>query len=174
MSSVTRFLRQIPTGGALYGGNTLSNLSTSACVFVPTSGNYVGNYPPGLVSQAPLNVRNAIGTLATGFSQTQNVVRDMGKTIFAQTATSYENALAGTGSGSFGYFRELQVLLPQAITSAQGFIGGPSGSVFGVQGGQVTEPNAYLTIYVPTTVAGVMTLPSGVTTIVTNGPQGQM
>ena len=171
MSSVTRFLRQIPTGAALYGGNSIAEIAAAACEFIPTSGNYVGNYPPGFVIPAQAATVGAITNQAVGYTQTQPIVRDMGKTIFAQTATSLTNALAGTGTGSFGYFREIQVLAPQAITSAQGFIGGPSGSVFGVTGGGSSTYATYLTVYVPTSVAGVYLTP---TTPLKYGPQGQM
>jgi hypothetical protein len=171
MSSVTRFLRQVPTGQALYGGNTLAQIATAACEFIPTSGNYVGNYPPGFVIPAQAATAAAINNAAAGYSQTAPIVRDMGKTIFAQTATSLANAQAGTGTGSYGYFRQVQVLVPQPISAAQGFIGGLSGSVFGVVGGSPTSTAQYLTVYVPTSVAGVSLNPN---TPLVEGPQGQM
>ena len=172
MSSVTRFLRQIPTGQELYGGNTLANIANSAVEFIATSGNYVGNYPPGFVIPAQAATVAAINTAAVNYTQTQPIVRDMGKTIFAQTATSLANAQAGTGTGTWGFFRQIQVLVPQPITTSQGFIGGPSGSVFGVVGGSPTSTAQYLTVYVPTSVAGVYNLAS--VSALPNGPQGQM
>ena len=173
MSSVTRFLRQVPTGLALYDGNTLAQIAASACEFIPTAANYVGNYPPGFVIPAQAATVAAITNASAGYTQTAPFVRDMGKTIFAQTATTLANAQAGTGTGNFGYFRQIQVLVPQVITLSQGFIGGLSGSTFGVVGGSPTTTSTYLTVYVPTSVAGVSNVPSGVTPIA-DGPQGQM
>jgi hypothetical protein len=170
MSSVTRFLRQVQTGQALYAGNSLAQIAAAACEFVPTAGNYVGNYPPGVVIPAQAATVAAITNAAAGYTQSAPIVRDMGKTIFAPTATSLANAQAGTLTGSSGYFRQIQVLIPQPIGS-QGFIGGPSGSVFGVVGGSPTAYAQYLTVYVPTSVAGVYL---STTTPLVEGPQGQM
>jgi hypothetical protein len=172
MSSVTRFLRQIPAGQELYGNNTLAQIAAAAVEFIPTGANYVGNYPPGFVIPAQAATVAAITNAAAGYSQALPIVRDMGKTIFAQTATSLANAQAGTGTNTFGFFRQVQVLVPQPITTSQGFIGGPSGSVFGVVGGSPTSTAKYLTVYVPTSVAGVYNL-AGVSAL-PNGPQGQM
>lgn len=172
MSSVTRFLRQIPTGLELYGNNSLAQIAASALEFIPGSGNYVGNYPPGFIIPAQAATVAAITNAAAGLTQQLPIVRDMGKTIFAQVATSLANAQAGTGNGTFGYFRQIQVLLPQPITLSQGFLGGLSGSVFGVVGGSPTTTAQYLTIYVPTSAAGVYNL-AGVAAL-PNGPQGQL
>lgn len=182
MSSVTRFLRQIPVGQQYYGGlnatpgTAASNIAAAAYVFVPTSANYVGNYPPGFVAPASTDTSsNGIITNMfvglTALAGTQVILRDMGKTIYAQYATTVANAVAGTGSNTFGYFRQVQVLLPQPINS-QGFIGGTSGSVFGVYGGSNNYID-YGTIYLPTTVAGVY-LGTGTTALLSPTPQGQM
>ena len=172
MSSVTRFLRQVPTGQALYAGNSLAQIADAACEFVPTAGNYVGNYPPGYVRPAAAATKAAITNAADGYTQQLPIVRDMGKTIFAPIADG-----SGALSGSNGYFRQIQVLVPQPITTTQGFIGGPAGSVFGVVGGSPPGTNPsyaqYLTVYVPTSVAGVYAQPTGVTPL-PDGPQGQM
>lgn len=173
MSSVQRFLRQVPTGQALYSNNQLADIASAACEFIPTSDNYVGNYPPGFVIPAQAATVAAIKTAAVGLSSSLPLVRDMGKTIFAPTATSLANAQAGTGDGNNGYFRQVQVLVPQAINSTQGYMGGVSGSVFGVVGGSPTSTSSYLTVYVPAAVAGVLNVPSGVS-LLPNGPQGQM
>jgi hypothetical protein len=177
MSSVTRFLRQVPTGQALYGNgnnNSLGAIADAACLFVPGSGNYVGNYPPGLVCPADAATQAAIRTAAAGLTQNLPIVRDMGKTIFAQTASSLANAQAGTGSGSYGYFRQVQVLIPQPISAVQGFLGGVGGSVFGVVGGSPNAYAPYLTVYVPTTVAGVSNLIAGAVDSLPAAPLGQM
>jgi hypothetical protein len=174
MSSVTRFLRQIPNSHPTYASNSLAVIATAACEFIPTGANYVGNYPPGVVIPAQAATVAAITNAAAGYSQVQPIVRDMGKTIFAATATSLANAQAGTLTGSSGYFRQIQVLLPQAISNTQGFNGGVSGSVFGVVGGSPTTTAQYLTVYVPTSVNGVYLLPGGSAAQLTEGPQGQM
>jgi hypothetical protein len=156
----------------VYGGNSLVQIAAAAVEFVPTSSNYVGNYPPGYVIPASAATVAAITNAAVGYTQALPIVRDMGKTVFAQTATNLANAQAGTGTGTWGYFRQVQVLVPQAITTAQGFIGGTSGSTFGVVGGSPDAYSSYLTVYVPTSVAGVYLL-QGVTPLL-EGPQGQM
>lgn len=174
MSSVTRFLRQIPVGQPTYGigiNNSLNVVRDAACVLVPSSGNYVGNYPPGLVAPADAGLKNAIVTADDSVPSTYAVVRDMGKTIFAQTADTVALAQAGTGNGSWGYFRQVQLLLPQPITTTQGFLGGTNGSVFGVYGG--SPPYApYLTFYVPIDVAGVSN--TTVAVPLPQSPHGQM
>ena len=172
MSSVTRFIRQVPTSNPVYTAVDLAAIAASALEFVPTSSNYVGNYPPGYVIPAPAATVQAITFASAGYTQTRPLVRDMGKTIFAQTATNLTNAQAGTGTGSWGYFRQVQVLVPQAITTTQNFIGGTSGSTFGVVGGSPDAYSSYLTVYLPTSVAGVYLL-QGVTPLA-QGPQGQM
>ena len=172
MSSVTRFLRQVPTGQALYAGNSLAQIAAAACEFIPAAANYVGNYPPGFVIAAQAPTVAAITNAAAGYTQSAPLVRDMGKTIYAQTASSLANATAGTGTGNFGYFRQIQVLVPQPISNAQGFIGGPAGSVFGVVGGTPSTTAQYLTVYVPTSVAGAYLVP--VSAALPEGPQGQM
>ena len=188
MSSVTRFLRQIPTGQQLYaqggtsGAADLATIANAACEFIPTAANYVGNYPPGYVIKASAAVVAAINDAANGYTQTFPIVRDMGKTIFAEisNATTATPTAAATGaSGNFGYFRQIQVLVPQPISANQGFIGGPSGSVFGVVGGSPDTYSQYLTVYVPTSVAGVYatTAANGFASSVVplaSGPQGQM
>ena len=158
MSSVTRFLRQIPTGQTLYG-ETLQNVADNAYTFVPTSENYVGNYPPGYVALASAGVKNAILTAANATGVAIPVVRDMGKTIYAPISTD-----SGVTLTTPAYFRQIQVLVPQDISNTQGFLGGVGGNTFGVAG---TDPT-YLTVYVRTTIGGAG-LPSGI-----NTPLGQM
>ena len=181
MSSVTRFLRQIPAGQSYYAQGAAavpaSTLANAAYVFVPTAANYVGNYPPGFVAPASTDASSngVIASMFTGLTALANqqvILRDMGKTIFAQYATTVANAVAGTGSGNSGFFRQVQILLPQPISSTQGFIGGTNGSVFGVYGGSNNYID-YGTIYLPTSVAGVY-LTSGTTVLTTPTPQGQM
>ena len=129
MSSVTRFIRQVPTGTNFVGD--ASTLIQNAYDFVPTNGNYVGNYPPGYVTAAA-NTSLAATLAAADASAGTAVVRDMGKTIYAPVSSL---------TGNLGYFREYQLLKVNPINAAQGFLGGPSGSTFGVVGQGPISPS---------------------------------
>jgi len=151
MSSVTRFLRQVPvSAGFVNPGSIVS----AALDFVPASGNYVGNYPPGYVVPA------AASGLATALSNAiqvvnaQVILRDMGKTIQCQYAATVGASLA---TAPTGFFREYQLLIVSPINYSQTFIGGTSGNTFGVAGPSVSTAGSstYLTFYLPTVVAGV-------------------
>jgi hypothetical protein len=145
MSSVTRFLRQIPTGLSYY----TATAQTQFYEFVPTVSNYVGNYTPGAMVTLSLPVAFVPATM---------VLRDMGKTIKASVASSQANAQAGVVIASTeGFYREYQVLTPVA---------GPDGT-FGVRGGPST-PDAYsqyYTVYLPTTVGGAGSFTPGLSPI---------
>lgn len=146
MSSVTRFIRQIPVSTTYYNVSSAVLAGTNVYEFVPTAANYVGNYPPGYMQTASAALINALGTAG---STTDLILRDMGKTIFAPV---------GSSSGNSGYFRQVQLLKPSAITAAQGFIGGTAGQTFGVLGAEGT-PDAYtdyMTFYIAVPVAGVL------------------
>jgi hypothetical protein len=150
MSSVTRFIRQVPLSTTYYNAGTVAGSPTTLVFeFVPTSANYVGNYPPGYVQTASAALIAAIGQAVTAAGAAGNLVlRDMGKTIYAPVASL---------TGSAGYFRQVQLLLPAQISYSQGFIGGTSGTTFGVLGANNT-PDIYtdfLTFYIPVSVAGV-------------------
>ena len=182
MSSVTRFLRQIPVGQSVYGGNNYAQIAAAALEFVPSGSNYVGNYPPGVVIRSTA-LTAAVGAAIAGYNGNIPVIRDLGKTIFCPTnnATSAAGVATGTTSTNNGYFRQVQLLQPQVINSSQGFIGGTNGSVFGVVGGTPDTYTPYLTFYVPTTVAGVLLASTSATnglanavTVLPDGPQGQM
>jgi hypothetical protein len=123
MSSVTSFIRQIPTGLQYY---TCAS-GTVFYQFVPAAGNYVGNYPPGVMNTFTSNPT---------FNPATQILRDMGKTIRAD--------ISGGATGLF--FREFQILAPLA-----------NPATFGVSGDQNTPTaNApYFTVYLQTTVAGV-------------------
>jgi hypothetical protein len=142
MSSTQRFLKQIPANNSVFAA-AQGGAASGLYEFVAASGNVVGNYPPGYV-QAITNssVVTAINALGNP------VLRDMGKTIFAQIGTS----------GNYGRFRQVQVLGLGPITAATGFNGGVNGTTFGVNG---TVPGVdanvnYLTVYVPVPVGGVL------------------
>ena len=100
MSSVQRFLRQIPTGTNFVGD--ASGLIAAAYDFIPTNGNYVGNYPPGFVTQAS-NTSLSAALKAAEKSTGISVVRDMGKTIYAPVSSTKS---IGDLTGDAGYFRE--------------------------------------------------------------------
>jgi hypothetical protein len=166
MSSVTRFLRQIPTGMQYYAAPALATLAGAACEFVPTAANYVGNYPPGYVAPASAALQAAIQTITVGLpAGSLPIIRDMGKTVFAETASSVANAQVGTGLGVKGSFRQVQLLLPQPITNTQGFIGGVNGNVGGVYGGSPDAYSPYLTFYLPETVCGILASPATLASI---------
>lgn len=148
MSSVTRFIRQVPLATSYYNVSSAVLAGTNVYEFQPTAANYVGNYPPGYMAVAS-GVAADLACLTTAGATTNLVLRDMGKTIFAQI---------GSSSGDAGWFRQVQVLKPTGITAAQGFIGGTSGQTFGVLGAN-TVPNSntqYFTFYIAVPVGGVL------------------
>jgi len=144
MSSVTRFIRQVPVSTTYYNAvAVLGATSTMVFELVPSASNIVANYPPGYVKAAGAELIAALADAVTAHTAANLVLRDMGKTIYAQYGT-------GLASDPSAYFRQVQLLRPSAITSA-------AGQVFGVLGGQ-NIPDAYtdfLTFYIPVAVAGV-------------------
>jgi hypothetical protein len=156
MSSVTRFIRQIPVSTTYYNAEgVLASPNTLAFQFVPSSSNFVGNYPSGFndstggyVAPASQALVTAIGS--AGASNTGLVLRDMGKTVFAPIA---DNGVVNATS-AWGYFRQVQLLRPGVVTQGPGFMGGVTGSTFGVLGAP-QNPTDYLTFYIPVSVAGV-------------------
>jgi hypothetical protein len=164
MSSVQRFIRQLPAQSYFNAATVAASPSTLVYEFVPSSANVVGNYPPGNMQLASAALQAAIAQAVNAAGAAANLqLRDMGKTLFAPV-----------NGGNFGFFRQVQLIAPQAISAAQGFIGGPAGSTFGVLGAAGT-PDAYtdfLTFYVPVSVAGVNYGP--VNTALYNLAGGQM
>ena len=171
MSSVTRFLRQIPTGLSTY---TASDVPSNLYVLIPGSGNYVGNYandPNSVYPGYMVKVPNANLSGAAYFGNSPYVIRDMGKTTLALVS------VAGTGAdlstANPGYFRAVQVLSPTGVPYAT------AATNFGVQGqapGTFPANNAgdmgYNTFYIPIVVGGVIATtgvssPGGVGTPVT-------
>jgi len=156
MSSVQSFLKQRVPNATFFQAPT-----DNGCYYQlsAASGNIVGNYPPGFIIAAEAYVQTAIQAITTGRSQTLCVLRDMGKVIYAPLAANLAAAQAGTASGTSGYFRQVQLLLPQPITNSQGFIGGANGNLFGVQGSP--QPyDAYLTFYLPVVIGGILASPA--------------
>ena len=167
MSSVTRFIRQIPVSTTYYDAAGVVTAAASPATqlavyeFYNDGSNYVGNYPPGYVLPASnalctqIVAASSVGGVATPQGL---VLRDMGKTIYASygaTNTASDPRLAPS-TANFGYFRQVQLLKPSAIV-ANNFIGGTNGSTFGVLGAPLNpDPYTdYLTFYIPVTVAGV-------------------
>ena len=155
MSSVSRFIRQIPLSTTYYNASAVAaSPSTLVYELVPTSANYTGNYPPGTMQVASVALQAAVLQAANAAGGAANLVlRDMGETIYAATSSA---------ATAFGYFRQVQLLAPGTITSTQTFIGGTSGTTFGVLGANNT-PDIYtdfLTFYIPVSVAGVNGLPA--------------
>lgn len=140
MSSVTRFIRQVPVSASYYNAVTILG-ATSTMVFelVPSASNIVANYPPGYVQVASAALQAAIALEVTLNGIGNLVLRDMGKTIYAQYGT-------GAASDPSAYFRQVQLIRPSS-----------GDQTFGVLGAQ-NSPDAYtdfLTFYIPVAVAGV-------------------
>jgi len=150
MSSVTRFIRQVPVSAHYYNAATIVGAaSTMVFELVPSSANIVANYPPSYVQVASAALQAAIAQ-AVNLNGTNLVLRDMGKTIYAQYGS-------GAASDPAGYFRHVQLINPSGVTAAQGFAAGSGGQTFGVLGGS-NIPDSYtdfLTFYIPVKVAGV-------------------
>jgi hypothetical protein len=170
MSSVTRFIRQIPVSTTYYDASSIVTNQNNAFAFVPTPANYVGNYTPGVMYQAVQSSTNQAGkalqaaiaaaVTGNGGAAAANflVLRDMGKTIKAVYETTAGNApLSAVTDGNEGFFREVQLIAPRPLgPTSNTVIGGPTGSTFGVIG----NTPEYLTFYIPVAVAGVRGAPS--------------
>jgi hypothetical protein len=165
MSSVTRFIRQIPVSTTYYNADTIVTApQTHAYEFWPSSSNYVGNYPNGFndttggyVAPSTLVLQQAIKNAAAGKVP---LLRDMGKTIFAPLGTVANNtpsAPATPATASWGYFRQVQLITPGPITQGPGFMGGVTGNTFGVNGDANLPDGAtdYLTFYIAVSIGGV-------------------
>lgn len=147
MSSVTRFLKQVPAGLNFYSLPAI----TSVYEFVPSSSNTVGNYPPGAMVQAGIvsspnlyGALQSIGAYSGSTAQSGFLLRDMGKVVKASVATSEANAAAGTVTASTEqHFRMFQIVKP---------IAGNADGASGVQGAAAI-PNLYsdyFTVFLPT------------------------
>jgi hypothetical protein len=164
MSSVTRFIRQIPVSTTYYNASEFqTNSATLAYEFWPSSSNYVGNYPNGFndtsggyVTQSTLLLQQAI---KNAFNGQAPVLRDMGKTIFAPIGTMAANTPSAptAATASWGYFRQVQLITPNVISQGPGFMGGTTGTTFGVNGAANLPDGAtdYLTFYIPVSIGGI-------------------
>jgi hypothetical protein len=158
MTSVTRFLRQIPNGQTHY--ELINTIDASGGIFyrfVPDTANYVGNYPPGYMYDITTDVSDAL----VGDQAVKYVLRDMGKTFRAQVGPA--------PGGDVAFFRQMQLIFPSGSVSANLY------ATFGVAGGP-TSPVAdapYFTVYLPIPVDGRgFILPAGVYCVV--AASGQM
>jgi hypothetical protein len=160
MSSVSRYVRQIPVSTTYYNAAQVagsdSNVQSLVFEFVPSSSNYVGNYPAGYnstnggyVTTASTALVNAIAAARNNFGINALVLRDLGKTIFAPTTN--------TSTANWGYFRQVQLITPNVIGQGPGFMGGTTGNTFGVLGAANTPDiyTDYLTFYIPVSVGGI-------------------
>jgi hypothetical protein len=150
MSSVQKFLRQrIVTSTVLQAPTN----QTCYYVFIPTSGNYVGNYPPGYVYPAPASAFSTLPALSS------LLIRDMGKTIKCAPSTS---SAAPAANATSGFFREVQLISPVTIASAT------ASSNFGVIGtaaqsipsGNIGDAG-YGTFYIPIIIDGTIASTDG-------------
>ena len=177
MTSVTSFLRQVDTANQFVGAGALASLSSLAYEFVPTTANYVGNYPPGaMVSATATTTSNIQGQIAGAISAGQGnpnavpILRDMGKTVYAGIASSEANALTGSGVTAYGWFRQYQLLLLNPITN-NNFI---NGTTFGVAGVNASGYTPYLTFYLPSAVAGIFPVASATSSVLSQATGGQL
>jgi hypothetical protein len=132
MSSVTRFLRQIPVATTYY---SLPDGPDMLFTFEPSASNYVGNYPPGTVdvTQEGIDWLYTLGVYDQNDEPNRNgfVLRDMGKTIKDIVTNNF--------------FRQVQVLSNGAPDAVSGITGGP------------VTPSAdskFGTFYIPVKIAG--------------------
>ena len=150
MSSVQKFLRQ-----RIVTSTILQAPTNQECyyAFIPTSGNYVGNYPPGYVFPVPAASFDAFPALST------LLIRDMGKTIKCVPSASSAAPAAGATAG---FFREVQLISPVTVASAT------ASSNFGVIGtaaqsipsGNVGDAG-YGTFYIPIIIDGTIASTDG-------------
>ena len=153
MTSVQRFLRQRSVGNTTL--SVPATPGTDLYVFIATSGNYVGNYPPGVMVTATSAGANLPGSLPAG-----TVLRDMGKTIQASVSAGTSPY---TDAGTLGFFREVQIISPVTVataTSSTTFGVGDGAAGAGTLPGVLPAGNAgddgYGTFYLAIVVDGVV------------------
>jgi hypothetical protein len=156
MSSVQRFIRQIPAHTQYYSAATvIASVATTAYELVPAAGNVVGNYPPGTMTAASAGSGVGLAILqAANALPNSLVLRDMGKTVRAALTAN---------TAQVGFFRQVQLIAPAAITS---YIGGASASSFGVLGSPAPGVDAYTsfqTFYIPIIALGASVNVAGLT-----------
>lgn len=155
MSSVQSFLKQRVSSTTTFSvpSSWLTDSPVHVYEFVPTQGNYVGNYPPGYMqTSAALSAAINQAVSYASSAGVSPVLRDMGKSIWAP--------ISSTGTQP-GVWRQVQLLVPSVVnTATQGLIGGTAGVTFGVLGAAQT-PDAYtnyMTFYIPDVSNGLTPL----------------
>jgi len=175
MQSKYKLTRQIPLTTTYYDATqVVCEPDKYAFSFLSSSGQ--GAYA-GINSSKGFMVSGAIDTLENGtliYSINSAVaaaggvhmvvLRDMGKTIYVPYANSVPTIFSQNRKG---YFRQVQLISPTAL-GANGWNGGPSGSTFGVTGypavnselivrsSRPLNSTAYLTFYIPVTIANIL------------------
>jgi len=109
--------------------------------FIPTGGNYVGNYPPGYMIENTAEVQVNIAN----YFPLQAVFKDEGKTIKAVIG---DLTTVPTSTKGAGHFRQYQAIIPGVPSSTFGVVGGPPA------GGLVVPK--YYTVYVPIVMNGAV------------------
>lgn len=147
MSSIQSFLRQRVVGTRTATADFTNAAFGTFYQFIPTGGNYVGNYPPGYMVDNTVDVQNNYG-----FNfPLEPVMRDMGKTIKAVIGANAATVPTDLYKGA-GYFREYQILFP-GTTGLNGVAGSNSGVVGGLPSTGLVVPY-YYTVYVAIVVNG--------------------
>lgn len=153
MSSVTRFLRQIPAENQFVTAGDLVGLGIAAYEFVNTTANYTGNYPPGAMvlgsNDGNTLINFQIQNATNNIPNSARIIRDMGKTVYAGVAPTVADAQNNTNISARGYFRQYQLLIFNTGTT------GTPNTTFGVGGSQAGGYTPYLTFYLPSIVAGI-------------------
>jgi hypothetical protein len=131
MSSVTRFIRQVPLSTTYY--SVPSGMIAAGTGAFELVGSSLGNYADSGVYMGAASAQ-LVAALATAGAAGNLVLRDMGKTI---------RCPYGSASGAIAAFRQVQLLAP--IAAAGLSLGGQN----------IPSANSdFLTFYIPAVVAG--------------------
>jgi hypothetical protein len=132
MSSVTRFLRQIPVSTTYYTVTAANTQALQSTFYAMTPSIAGGNYP-GSVAAIDAGTASVLSNANITIATNVYLLRDMGKTIKATVS----------GQTVPNFFREVQVLNPSTYAST-----------FGVAGPDYNNVSAYFTFYVPVAMPG--------------------
>ena len=131
MSSVTRFIRQVPLSTTYY--SVPSGMIAAGTGAFELVGSPLGNYADSGVYMAGASAQ-LVAALATAGAAGNLVLRDMGKTI---------RCPYGSASGATASFRQVQLLAPIAAAGLS------------LGGANVPSVNSdFLTFYIPSVIAG--------------------
>ena len=113
MSSVSRFIRQVPLSTTYYNaGTVVTNTSTQVFELVPTSANYTGNYPPGNMQTASVALQTAIAQAVNAVGSSSLVLRDMGKTVYLPGPEIVDSNSSSAAGYISSVFRKVQYIPP--------------------------------------------------------------